>query len=68
MYRNALLSAKNTYVPDSLFASDVPSNSDVRCPVGPDAPQSHMPSLEPDALSSQMPLRSRRPSGPYLTA
>ncbi|KAJ4885287.1 DNA primase [Raphanus sativus] len=44
MYQNALLCAQNTDVPDSLFALDVSSNSDVRCPVGlrcssePDAP------------------------------
>ncbi|KAL0847847.1 hypothetical protein Bca101_021094 [Brassica carinata] len=67
MYHNALLRAQNSDVPDSLFASDVSSNSDVRWPVGPDAPQSQMPSLESDALSSQMPLRARCPSGPDLT-
>ncbi|KAF3534281.1 hypothetical protein DY000_02042377 [Brassica cretica] len=66
MYQNALPCAQNTDVPGSLFALDVPSNSDVRCPVGPDAPQSQMPSLgpdalpEPDAMMNQMPFRARR--------
>ena len=63
MYHNELLHAQNTDVPDSLFASDVPSNSYVRYPVGPDAPRNQMPSIRPDALSSQMPLKARRPNG-----
>ena len=71
MYQNALLRAQNTDVPDSLFAQMFRRTqmSDVRCPVGPDAPQSQIPSLgpnalfEPDAPQGQTPIRANAHQG-----
>ena len=59
MYQNALLHAQNIDVPDSLFASDVQSNLDAKRSSELDVTHIQMPSLRPDALSSQILFRAR---------